>query len=204
MSAEFIAVVHSDEDVELVLQLVDGLRRGPGLAGHHSHTCPHLCTGVVQAEHRVVVSRVLRALLRTHQRMRYRGRHQLGITRCFVARDRTHGFGGYGRLLQGLAAHRGGLVDRPSVLGPNVTDGRRTRHLVGRADWEGRVCSEIVKFDTQDLRATTKSGRVYKLEGPPGRDLDAEYVFGIWLQGTGYTQEKDMTKALMRLRGLRK
>lgn len=84
------------------------------------------------------------------------------------------------------------------------TDGRRTRHLVGRADWEGRVCSEIVKFDTQDLRATTKSGRVYKLEGPPGRDLYAEYVFGIWLQGTGYTQEKDMTKALMRLRGLRK
>jgi hypothetical protein len=82
-------------------------------------------------------------------------------------------------------------------------DDRRTRHLVGRADEEGRVSSEIVKLDLQALAATTKSGRVYVLEGPPGRDGDAAYVFGRWLSRNGLPNPRDMTRALISLRGRR-
>lgn len=81
--------------------------------------------------------------------------------------------------------------------------GGRTRHLVGRANYEGRVCSPIVQLDLQSLCATTGSGRIYQLEGPPGRDGDSDYVFGIWLSGIGATHCKDLTHALMRLRTMR-
>lgn len=49
-------------------------------------------------------------------------------------------------------------------------DGKRTRHLVGWAEYEGRMCSAIVSFDLATLRVTTTSGRQYHLEGPPGYD----------------------------------
>jgi hypothetical protein len=79
-------------------------------------------------------------------------------------------------------------------------DGRRTRHLVGRVDREGRVCSAIVELDAPGMRMTTESGRVYQLEGPPGRDWDGEYVFGRWKAAIGATHTRDLTRALMRLR----
>ena len=78
--------------------------------------------------------------------------------------------------------------------------GRRSRHLVGRADGEGRVCSPIVVMDLAALRVTTQSTRLYQLQGPPGRDGDADWVFDCWCSGVGATQCKDMTRALMRLR----
>ncbi|WP_375184286.1 hypothetical protein [Aquabacterium sp.] len=58
-------------------------------------------------------------------------------------------------------------------------DGERSLVLVGYSpkNAEGRVSSEVVELDTATLRATTSSGRVYLLEGPPGRNSDAEYVF---------------------------
>lgn len=82
-------------------------------------------------------------------------------------------------------------------------DGKRTRHLVGRADREGRVSSAIVAMHLQALRMTTESGRVYQLHGSPARDSDAEYVFGIWKRLAGATHPRDLTRAFMRLRQMR-
>lgn len=79
-------------------------------------------------------------------------------------------------------------------------DGRRSRHLVGRADFEGRVCSAIVSIDLPAMRVTTMSGRVYELEGPPGRDSDADWVFAGWLRRMSVPTFRDMTRALLRLR----
>lgn len=55
------------------------------------------------------------------------------------------------------------------------------RHLTGWCveNREGRVSSLIRTFDPTNGRAVTRSGRVYRLEGPPGDDRDASYV---WLQ----------------------
>ena len=84
-----------------------------------------------------------------------------------------------------------------------LPNGSRTRHLVGRADDEGRVCSSIVHLDLQELRMSTQSGRIYDLAGPPGSDGDSDYVFGIWLRAVGAIHCRDLTRSLMRLRTLR-
>lgn len=81
--------------------------------------------------------------------------------------------------------------------------GFRSRHLVGLADREGRVCSGIVQWDLKKLCATTVSGRVYQLMGPPGWNADADYVFEGWKAVNGCGHVKDMTHALLRLRAMR-
>ena len=45
---------------------------------------------------------------------------------------------------------------------------------------EGRVSSADKSFDINQLRATTRKGRVYQLSGVPGVDSDAEYVWRLW------------------------
>lgn len=62
-------------------------------------------------------------------------------------------------------------------------DGRRTRHFIGYdADGrEGRVSSSILEFDPERKRARTSSGRVYELEGPAGRNRNADYVWEVWM-----------------------
>ena len=82
-------------------------------------------------------------------------------------------------------------------------EGKRTRHLVGWAVFEGRVCSSIVSLDLAKLHVTTESGRLYHLAGPPGYDSDAEYVFRRWLKYSGRTRPKDLTRSLLRLRAKR-
>lgn len=84
----------------------------------------------------------------------------------------------------------------------HLPNGSRTRHLVGCADYEGRVCSSLVHLDLQALRMKTQSGRIYELAGPPGSDEDSDYVFGIWLRAVGAIHCRDLTRALMRLRTL--
>lgn len=59
--------------------------------------------------------------------------------------------------------------------------GVRTRHLVGWADWEGRVSSAVKRWDWANQTATTGSGRIYRLVGESGFDRDADYVFERWL-----------------------
>ncbi|WP_224984219.1 hypothetical protein [Geomonas agri] len=56
---------------------------------------------------------------------------------------------------------------------------RGSRYLVGYniSDHEGRVSTAIQNFDASTARVTTRSGRIYQLVGPPGRDPDAEWVW---------------------------
>lgn len=82
----------------------------------------------------------------------------------------------------------------------NWASGERTRHLVGRANNEGRVCSDIQQFELQTMTAITRSGRYYRLVGAPGYDSDALYVFNVWLGYQEPGRAIDMTEALMRLR----
>lgn len=56
------------------------------------------------------------------------------------------------------------------------------RHLAG---WscgagEGRATSAVQQFDVEQLRAVTKSGRVYQLRGQPGLHPDAEHTWRLW------------------------
>jgi hypothetical protein len=67
-----------------------------------------------------------------------------------------------------------------SVPLPGLTE--CTRHFVGYnvTEREGRVSSAIVQFDAATMRGVTKSGRVYALQGRPGRDGDGEYTWSRW------------------------
>ena len=78
-------------------------------------------------------------------------------------------------------------------------NGCLSRHLVGRAQHEGRVSTKVVEIDALHLTATTKSGRIYLLE-KPGFYADAEYIFSRWLAANGFVWVRDATSALLRLR----
>lgn len=51
---------------------------------------------------------------------------------------------------------------------------------------EGRVSSPIVKFDPSTMTGFTRSGRSYRLVGPPGADDDADFVKVAWLRFNGF------------------
>jgi len=53
------------------------------------------------------------------------------------------------------------------------------------AGQEGRLSTVIQAFDSQTLKAVTRSGRVYVLEGPAGSHPDAEWVLDRWLDARG-------------------
>src|SRR5487761_2326368 len=57
-------------------------------------------------------------------------------------------------------------------------------HAVGynEAASEGRVSSPLVQLDVARRVTTTRTGRVYELDGPPGVDADARYVLDAWLR----------------------
>ena len=67
--------------------------------------------------------------------------------------------------------------------------GLRSRHLVGRANNEGRVSSALLQIDIALMTATSESGRVYRLSGPAGFEPDAEYVWSVWLRYAGISCE---------------
>lgn len=71
-----------------------------------------------------------------------------------------------------------------------LVEGKDT-HFVGRANWEGRVCSAVQTYDPKTKRGVTKSGRVYELLGPSGFDRDAMYVWSRWMHINGL-EEKDI------------
>ena len=107
---------------------------------------------------------------------------------------------GYIRNIDPVSVEPVTVMSRWKLVEVRNTDGRRSCHLVGRADYEGRVCSAIVSVDLEALRMITQSGRFYVLEGPPGRDSDADWVFGRWLKIMGNPKHRAITRALMRLR----
>lgn len=55
-------------------------------------------------------------------------------------------------------------------------------HFVGWAieNREGRVSSRIDEFDVKTMCGVTSTGRVYKLQGIPGINSDAEYTWNRW------------------------
>lgn len=72
----------------------------------------------------------------------------------------------------------------------------QSRHVVGYVARQGtgRVTSAIQSFDRDHRRITTSSGRIYQLEGPPGFDSDAEYVWAHWKALNQVREETDVTQ----------
>ena len=56
-------------------------------------------------------------------------------------------------------------------------------HFVGYnlLEGAGRVSSKIVAFNKDTMIGTTRSGRIYKLQGEPGTSMQAVYVWNAWL-----------------------
>ena len=69
-----------------------------------------------------------------------------------------------------------------------------TIHFVGRANWEGRVCSPVQTYDPTNRRGVTRSGRVYELLGPSGHNSDAMYVWGRWCNMNQIEEVIDITE----------
>jgi hypothetical protein len=99
-------------------------------------------------------------------------------------------------------------LTRPVDQEPSITlrswkiietiEDKPSRHFVGynNAGREGRVSSPIVTFDPGTMRGVTHTGRVYELKGPPGLNMDAEYVLDRWK--AGYKVDvKDITDAVV-------
>lgn len=75
------------------------------------------------------------------------------------------------------------ILTRWMVFSVPSPDGKgRDRHFNGYNQTEGRVSSKIVDFDPEKMLGTTRSGRKYRLYGPPGFSQDAHYVLGQWLE----------------------
>lgn len=76
---------------------------------------------------------------------------------------------------------------------PHETD--PTWHLCGlRLETNrGKVSSAISAFDPQRARCITRSGNVYKLQGPPGADADALATRGQWLRMNRAQYDLDVT-----------
>ena len=66
-------------------------------------------------------------------------------------------------------------------------------HFVGYAGYEGRVCSAVQSFDKTTMQGVTRSGRIYKLSGDSGVNLDAQYVWGRWLAMYGNPEVREIT-----------
>lgn len=77
-----------------------------------------------------------------------------------------------------------------------LPDGKR--HFVGYCieNFEGRVSSEIKAFDPNTLRGTTATGRVYQLQGSPGLNSDAQYVWNAWARINRIDSWTDCTDAV--------
>ncbi|SAL88336.1 hypothetical protein AWB74_08514 [Caballeronia arvi] len=72
---------------------------------------------------------------------------------------------------------------------------RGQRHLLGiRTDTlDARISSELVDFDVETLLAHTSTGRAYRLVGPPGWTVNAQYVLLSWCQRHSVREISDAT-----------
>jgi hypothetical protein len=77
------------------------------------------------------------------------------------------------------------VADEPAVRLRNwqVFEVNGERRVLGYhyAAWEGRLSSRIKAIEPQERRIVTRSGRVYHVEGPPGRNPDADWVLDRWM-----------------------
>jgi hypothetical protein len=69
-----------------------------------------------------------------------------------------------------------------------------TCHFVGcRTHGRGRVSSEIKGFDRGELQGTTRSGNLYRLEGPSRSSVAADAVWRQWCTKNGVETWNDVT-----------
>jgi hypothetical protein len=73
------------------------------------------------------------------------------------------------------------------------------RHFVGvrRDQGTGRVSSAIAEFDTHTRVGVTRSGRKYVLEGAPGADGNADYVWAAWCYINRVGTYRDVTDEML-------
>lgn len=101
------------------------------------------------------------------------------------------------------------LPVRPIELQPSLTleswSIRETldaheRHFVGRAIETGvaRISSAVVRWDPATMRGTTRSGRTYRLSGPPGFADDTEYAWRKWVFHNEIVGWRDITAEALR------
>ena len=82
-------------------------------------------------------------------------------------------------------------------------DGSVQRHLRGNMNGEGRISTRVSAIDLETMHVTTATGRIYCLDGPPGDDLDAAYLYVLWLESCGRSELKDLSRSMLRLRRIR-
>jgi len=77
---------------------------------------------------------------------------------------------------------------------------RGEHHFVGHSieTGSGRVSSAIVSYDNHARTGLTRSGRLYRLAGPPDVDGNTEYVWAFWSQRNGVLTAKDVTEAYLK------
>jgi len=75
----------------------------------------------------------------------------------------------------------------------------KERHFVGYnlTEGEGRVSSAIQTFDENTMTGITRSGRVYKLQGAPGWNSDAEYTWNRWKHINSVESSEDVTNQVV-------
>ncbi|CAG9180642.1 hypothetical protein LMG23994_04466 [Cupriavidus pinatubonensis] len=73
-------------------------------------------------------------------------------------------------------------------------------HLIGQnvATGMARVSSAIVEMDPSCAWALTTSGRLYTLEGPPGKWEDADYVWEMWSAINSVPAATDVTARFLK------
>jgi hypothetical protein len=71
-------------------------------------------------------------------------------------------------------------------------------HLVGYCveSGSGRVSSLVREFDARTLHFKTRSGRTYALQGRPGGNLDADYVWNRWAALNSATAWKNVSASI--------
>lgn len=76
-----------------------------------------------------------------------------------------------------------------------MRNGIRSRHVRGHdiTNETGRASSAIMKFTVEDMTASTHSGRIYQLLGPPVNTSREEYAWQNWCRINGVVSEADVT-----------
>jgi len=59
---------------------------------------------------------------------------------------------------------------------------------------EGRASTSIVEFDAKRGRCRTRSGRIYVLQGPPGSDRDAAWVWDVYARANALISVMDVSQ----------
>lgn len=72
------------------------------------------------------------------------------------------------------------------------------QHLAGYCieNHEGRVSSVVREIDYERLIARTEAGRVYVLQGKPGADADAKYVWRRWASLNAVVSWEDVSRSV--------